>query len=88
MKDLYNDYDLIICDLFMPNKDGMELIMELRLNKNKVKIIAISGGTKNLPAEMYLNVTSETGADRILEKPFHGEKLIRVVEELIGVDNK
>ena len=41
-----NPTDLIITDLIMPQKDGMETIIELKRDFPNVKIIAISGGSR------------------------------------------
>ncbi|MDP6041269.1 MAG: response regulator, partial [Candidatus Latescibacteria bacterium] len=59
--------DLVITDIMMPQKDGVETIRELRRNNPEAKIIAITGfrGQYNrLPAAQYV------GAQRTLIKPF------------------
>jgi len=56
-----NPADLIITDLLMPEKDGLETIMELRRDYQDVKIIAMSGGGKVDP-ETYLQIAKTMGA--------------------------
>ena len=75
--------DLIITDLFMPEKEGMEIIMELRRDHPDVKIIAISGAGSLGPTG-YLEVARMIGASRTLAKPFGKEELLNTVRELLG----
>lgn len=74
--------DLIITDLFMPEKEGMEIIMELRRDHPEVKIIAISGAGSLGPTG-YLEVARMIGAGRTLAKPFGQEALLKAVRELL-----
>jgi len=60
-------FDLVITDLIMPQKDGVETILELKLDNPRLKIIAISGGGRNLD---ILETTYDIGADYALTKPF------------------
>ena len=76
--------DLMITDMIMPEKTGVETIVELRRNYPDLKIIAISGGgrAKNLD---FLKVAEELGAVKILPKPFsEGELIERVNACLVG----
>lgn len=61
--------DLVITDIFMPEKDGIETIMELRENFPDLKIIAMSGGTAQFGKELYLDMAKKLGAAAIIEKP-------------------
>jgi YesN/AraC family two-component response regulator len=78
-----NLVDLVITDLSMPEKDGIETIRELRRDFPDVKIIAISGGGR-AGADGYLSVAKTIGANRTLSKPFDLKKLLDAVAELIG----
>ena len=75
--------DLVITDLIMPEKEGLETIMELRCDFPDVKIIAISGGGRVGPTG-YLEVTKKLGAQRIFAKPFAVKEILQAVHELIG----
>jgi len=74
---------LLITDLIMPDKEGIETIQEFRRNHTPVKIIAISGGGR-LDQNMYLGMAKKIGADRVLSKPFMPQDLLSVVQELVG----
>jgi DNA-binding response OmpR family regulator len=80
-------YDVIICDLIMPNMDGMKFITEIRKTHPDVKIIAISGGDEHLPASMYLRATKDIGADRAFEKPINNKKLLSTIDELLNSES-
>ena len=73
---------LVITDLIMPNKEGLELIMSLNQEKSRPQIIAISGGGKLAP-ESYLPLADKIGADAILEKPFLPSTLLAMVGRLL-----
>ena len=75
-------FDLIITDVLMPEKDGLELIIELKRKKPDVKVIAISGGGV-LHAQDCLKMAQHFGAELVMEKPFDIKKLIQVANELI-----
>jgi CheY-like chemotaxis protein len=68
----------------MPQKEGIELIMELRKSGNPdLKIIAISGGGR-IQSNEYLSMALKLGADTALTKPIVNEELIEKVEQFIG----
>lgn len=74
--------DLVITDLIMPEKEGLETIKELREEFPEVKIIAISGGGW-LEADPYLVTAKRIGADRTLAKPMERKSLLAAVRELL-----
>ena len=74
--------DLIITDILMPEKEGIQTIMELRDDFPGVKIIAISGGGTVGP-DTYLTMARELGADRVLAKPFAMNQLTELLDELL-----
>ncbi len=73
--------DLLITDIVMPEKEGFEVLMELRKRNPPVKIIAISGGGRHTFG--YLQTAKLLGASKVLAKPFSNEALIAAVEELM-----
>jgi CheY-like chemotaxis protein len=75
------ELSIIITDLLMPEKEGIETISELRKDFPWIKILAISGGGICIP-ESYLNLAKAMGADATLCKPFGRSELLSVVEEL------
>lgn len=70
--------DLIILDILMPGKEGLETIVEIRRQKNPAKIIAMSG------TEQHLKVAKLLGADFTLRKPFNFESLSDLVKEVLS----
>ncbi len=74
--------DLIIMDMIMPKKEGMETILDLKSEHPSVKIIAISGGGQIGPRP-YLEVAQALGAARAFMKPFRIEALLLAVRELL-----
>jgi DNA-binding response OmpR family regulator len=72
--------DLVITDLVMPEKEGLEVIMEIHRKFPATKVIAISGGIKThdfLPAARLL------GASRTFLKPFDLNALVEAVGDLL-----
>lgn len=70
--------DLVIADIYMPNKSGLQLIMELQKESPSTPIIATSDGgrTKNLNP---LNYSEVLGAVKSVAKPFTIEKMLELV---------
>ena len=64
-----NPVDLVITDIFMPEKEGLETIDEIKQVCSQTKIIAISGGGR-MDSEDYLGTAMRLGADYSLLKPF------------------
>lgn len=71
-------YDLVITDIIMPEKEGVETIIELKRDYPTMKIIAISGGgrTRNLD---FLKLAENFGADEWLSKPFSKDEILEKV---------
>ena len=74
--------DLIITDIIMPEKEGLETIMELRRNFHDVKIITMSGGG-NIDSETYLKMANAVGAIKIITKPIYRKEILKIVQELL-----
>jgi CheY-like chemotaxis protein len=70
-------------DLIMPEKEGIETIMELRRHFPDVKIIAISGGGQ-IDAEQYLSMAQKLGVQKTFAKPVVRAELLKVVRELLN----
>lgn len=79
----YQPADLVITDLIMPGKKGLELIAELKREFPQTKIIAISGGGWRVDEEEYLSVAEKLGVDYSLPKPFQNDTLLSIVENLL-----
>jgi len=77
--------DLAIVDIFMPDKDGLETLMEMRRNSSDARVLAISGGG-GIGFEHGLVLAQKLGAKGTLPKPFTPEELRAKVAELLGRD--
>lgn len=77
-----NPVDLVVTDLVMPEKEGLEIIIELRRNFPDLKIIAISGGG-TVGGSQYLDVAGKLGADKIMGKPLKLREFIAIVKGLM-----
>lgn len=67
-------YQVVLCDIFMPNKDGIETITELVRTYVAVSVVAMSGGAVGLPD--YLSSARKFGAVSELPKPFSAGELL------------
>jgi CheY-like chemotaxis protein len=75
-------FDLILCDLFMPETDGLELIREVRRRQLSIKVIVISGGSSDGRLDM-LAVAERLGA-AVICKPFRVPGLRSQVETVLN----
>lgn len=73
--------DILITDIIMPDKDGIEIIIEAKKSLPNIILIAISGGGR-IDSESYLNTAKYLGADATLKKPFTHEQLISLIKNL------
>jgi len=76
-------FDLVITDIIMPDKGGIETIIELTGDYPQLKIIAMSGGGRVGPQD-YLETAKRLGASRTLAKPFNYSELVETVHELLS----
>ena len=74
--------DLIITDIIMPEKEGIETIIELRQDFPDVKIIAMSGGGR-IGTKDYLHLAKIFGVQRTFTKPVAREQLLDAIKELL-----
>ena len=67
-------FDVVVTDIIMPGREGIETVIELKRNYPDLRVIAISGGgrTHNMS---YLEFASRLGADATLAKPFTSDEL-------------
>jgi DNA-binding response OmpR family regulator len=82
-----NKPDLLITDIIMPEKEGLETIFELRQKYPDLKIIAISGGGRISP-EGYLPGAKLLGADMVFQKPLDQKEFLQAVATLLNEQDK
>ena len=76
--------DMIITDMFMPEKEGMETILELKAEFPDIKILAISGGGALGETETILEAAKDFGATEILSKPIKKELFLESVSRVLA----
>lgn len=74
--------DLVIMDIVMPEKEGIETIMDLRRQHGDVRIIAISGGGRVAPQD-YLRWARTFGVQHTFTKPVDRRELLAAIDELL-----
>ncbi len=88
--DIYSkqNIDIIISDVLMPEKDGIELLLALKRSNfgSLPHVIMISGGGLN-PATPYLEMANALGATKVFAKPVPLNELKNTIETMIGEDN-
>jgi CheY-like chemotaxis protein len=75
--------DLVITEIIMPEKEGLETIIAIRAEWPEGAIIAISGGGRRKNTD-FLKMAKKLGADATLEKPFEPQDLIAKVKRCLG----
>ncbi len=73
--------DLIVTDIIMPEKEGIQTITDIRKQDARVPIIAISGGGR-IGNTDFLEIASKLGATVTLAKPFDPEILVALIRKL------
>ena len=74
--------DLVITDLVMPEKEGLEMIVKLKLLNSEVKIIAMSGGGRD-SSQNYLKMAKAFGAQLVIAKPFSHREILEVIRQVL-----
>ena len=78
--------ELVITDLCMPEKSGLDIIKALKSQEIAPKIIAISGGPGNTDGRTVyddmLDSASQLGADHVLPKPFERKDILDSIQEV------
>lgn len=72
-------FDLVIADILMPDRDGLEAIIHVRKKAPRTKVIAISGAADGL----FLADAAGLGAHGVLAKPFKPDDLLVMVKDLL-----
>ena len=78
------DFDLLILDLGLPGKDGIEVLRELRATSQRLPVIILTA--RDDPADKVAGL--EAGADDYLAKPFHFEELLARVRARLRGDHQ
>ncbi len=74
--------DLVVTDIVMPEKEGLQTIREIRQVNPEARIIAISGGGRIKP-EDYLDWANRIGVDQTFTKPIRRTEILAAISELL-----
>jgi DNA-binding NtrC family response regulator len=74
--------DLVITDIVMPNREGVETMRAIRANWPRIKVIAMSGGERIRTPE-FLKEAGELGVSELLKKPFSMSELQHTVSTVL-----
>jgi len=76
---------MVLLDILLPQKDGIETLRALRQEYPRAKIIAISGGGQSMTKEDVLEAAATLGATQTLTKPFSREELLVAVTAVLAL---
>ena len=74
-------FDLVMCDVFMPQKEGLETIREIRQLSASVRIISMTGGGGGDPD--FLRMARAFGATQTITKPFRKAEVLALVRQCL-----
>ena len=77
-----NRYDVVLTDMLMPERDGIEVIGELRRLQPEARIVAMSGGGRG-SRDHYLQTAKGLGAHAVLGKPFSMSELTAALDSVM-----
>lgn len=80
--------DLVVIDMLMPNKEGVETIQEIKQRWPATRVVAISGGGRGLPTGYLLSMARSLGADAVYEKPLRADDFTQIVRAALADDGK
>jgi len=73
--------DVIVTDIFMPEKDGIETLLEIKSVRPQAKVLVVSGGSAMMD-KSFLEVAERLGADATLQKPVDIDRFCELVTRL------
>ena len=76
--------DLVITDIIMPEKEGVETMLDLKKEFPDVKIIAMSGGGFEGPMAYLESAELVGGAARTFSKPFSMKDMLAAISEILA----
>ena len=71
-------FDILVTDLVMPDKDGLEVLQFARKRHPHMRIVVMSGDSPR-HAALYLNIATKLGAHQTLQKPFRISALLAAI---------
>lgn len=78
------DFDLIITDVIMPNKDGLEVLTDIRRKSPESRIIVMTGGTFKVDKDLIMSTAKAMRAHKVVAKPIDLLALKAAVDEVLA----
>tara|TARA_R110002110_G_scaffold34896_4_gene118321 strand:+ start:2583 stop:3032 length:450 start_codon:yes stop_codon:yes gene_type:complete len=78
------NFDLIITDMFMPGRDGLDVLREARRASPDTPVLVMSGGSRLFPSFDPLSCARRLGAVGVLAKPFRRSDLLSSINAALG----
>lgn len=79
-----NAADLVVTDMFMPNKDGLEVLRDVKARWPASRVIGVSPGWNEIKADDILRMARAMGADAVIGKPLNAEGFEALVQQVLG----
>jgi DNA-binding NtrC family response regulator len=76
--------DIVLTEMVMPERDGIEVLREIKGAVPQTKVIAMSGGGASLSTEFVLHVARRLGADGTVSKPVDASRLLEAIEMVLS----
>ncbi|HAS81171.1 MAG TPA: response regulator [Verrucomicrobia bacterium] len=76
--------ELVITDILMPEKDGIDTILEIKREATDTRLIAISGGRRAITPQFNLDSAALIGVQQVLAKPFSRQQILEAVEAALS----
>ena len=77
---LDDDFDIVLTDIAMPKKDGVEVLIEMKKVSPSTRIIAMSGV---VDCYKLLEVANIFKADATIKKPFEKEEVLSAIKKVL-----
>jgi CheY-like chemotaxis protein len=77
-------FDLIVTDVIMPERDGVQLITEIKKSRPGARVLAMSGGGRVLDGTDCLRMAQGLGAHAAVMKPFNREVFLAAVAQALA----
>tara|TARA_R110000824_G_scaffold118960_9_gene271733 strand:+ start:37765 stop:38214 length:450 start_codon:yes stop_codon:yes gene_type:complete len=84
----HHSFDLVITDMMMPDRDGLEILRETKRLSPDTPVLAMSGGSRLFPTFDPLSCARQLGANEVLPKPFRRSQLLAAIERLLKESRK
>ncbi|MCM8534933.1 MAG: response regulator [Lentisphaeraceae bacterium] len=81
------DFDLVLTDIIMPDKEGIEIIIHIKKSHPNIKIIAMTGKKMGDSLDL-LDIAKSIGANATIAKPFSTHELLDLIGETLGPQNE